>query len=82
MAATSPMQKKQMASAFTFPFNTPMAMPPGVVSPASISKVLPVLAVTGGLLGCVLWVFLCMGAVSVWGCALAMAFKAARWIWN
>lgn len=62
--------------------NTPTAMPPGVVSPASISKVLPGLAVAGGLLGCVLWVFLCMGAVSEWGCALAMAFKAARWIWN
>ncbi len=71
-----------MASAFISPCNTPKAMSPGVVSPASISKVSPGLAVAGGLLGCVLWVFLCMGAVSVWGCALAMAFKAARWIWN
>ena len=53
----------------SFSFNTPTAMPPGVVSPASISKVLPVLAVAGGLLGCVLWVFLCM-AGSVCCCVL------------
>lgn len=63
-------------------FNTPTAMPPGVVSPASIPKVSLVFASAGGLHGCVLKVFLCMGAVSAWGCALAMAFKAVGWIWN
>lgn len=58
----------EQSKAGTFSCNTPTAMPPVVVSPASIPKVLPGLAVAGGLLGCVLWVFLCMaGSVGCHG---------------